>query len=1050
MLSLQTADRKVRDAWESQSASPFLGQISFDSKMSTEIGATVRRSILGSFQNCRHVFAGAPYAAVWTTLHALAKRYGVATSEVYLHIGDELGIALGPQSDRETFKTAYRRACREIGLKFHESTMPTGLFFSNLGVADAQVSKLAECLLNGAVKLGPPPEEDLAELRTWQRAATHERLKSYTRAQAALRQDTIASYAQLFCAWRAGEIATNRTNAHLFDAFKEATKHLHIDATALVSLPRLLWTEHGLGLMASASSRQQTVEYQRVPNILKPGQPWSVPVPWPDSLRWKCGDLLRDIQITPKADEILVFALDTQRLVARIKTDTERLAVPSAEILVLGGAAFVLHRPAGATQSMAQGQAHVSLVEVPVEGVCIETCTGRVLFERERDLAMRISGPIIGRCGSLALYSAAAMLTVIAGKDFANEGRVLRIRSDRAVWYVEDVTFNAHGEAEAPFAEIGFGKAGDPIDTEIALLVSGAKPGPDARVEIRGRFFIWPGTESFDPDAAFRVDRVPTNLLANTTEHINRDASGIWIDPGAGFHHATLSLKIAGRQRDCAIPVRGTRIFRNTFADDRRYPVTLGSILTLGHANRQDTISVRSTDRNVDLWVRGTVIRRPFIAHSEWEIPASQIYLDSSVDDQIALLVDDGSRRLLCRISKVVEPHNITVEASEAKVRARVQLPYSCDAIGLRIYRERSTGDPETVLVQLGGRPILARAPAWLRAEVLEAAPQVVELVVDRGYWLIDSGLGLIVMRPAGVDEIVTLKDARGRPFPLPLTAASAPPATGDLGLAASNLASMLAGSYQPICDSVVREALLPRASSAIAMIASCGRYSPLLRLLFTPPVVQQPGFLSRLDMLHLNLAPELFSGDPYSFSTFRNITAARRLAAMAETPLMKIPNMIRAATTEDGLMKGWLEDLEGAGADVPGVLSAEALRQAFLSFRQNALGSDFYLAISHETIGQTLTKALNVYASHLKELLSYDDEAGADRTGVRLAAYLSRFARACRAGSALEFHRVVARRTSLPVEHVTPATSLTLHVGWELFTYFMIFWELVSREKGL
>ena len=258
----------------------------------------------------------------------------------------------------------------------------------------------------------------------------------------------------------------------------------------------------------------------------------------------------------------------------------------------------------------------------------------------------------------------------------------------------------------------------------------------------------------------------------------------------------------------------------------------------------------------------------------------------------------------------------------------------------------------------------------------------------------------------------------------------------------------MLAGSYQPVCESVVREALLPRASGVISTVAVRGLHSLLLRLVFTPPVVRQPGFLSRLDMLHPNFAPELFSGDPRSFSALEGIAAARRLAAMAETPVMKIPDMIRTAPTEDGLLSEWLEDLEGAGTDVPDALSADALRQAFQSFRQNAIGSDFYVAMAHETIGQTLTKTLHVYASHLKELLAYDNAAGTDRTGVRLAAYLSRFARACRAGTALEFHRAVSHRTSLPVEHVTPATSFALHVGWELFAYFMIFWELVSRER--
>tara|TARA_R100000655_G_scaffold97728_1_gene140784 strand:- start:197 stop:670 length:474 start_codon:yes stop_codon:yes gene_type:complete len=148
-----------------------------------------------------------------------------------------------------------------------------------------------------------------------------------------------------------------------------------------------------------------------------------------------------------------------------------------------------------------------------------------------------------------------------------------------------------------------------------------------------------------------------------------------------------------------------------------------------------------------------------------------------------------------------------------------------------------------------------------------------------------------------------------------------------------------------------------------------------------------------------------------------------------------------------DELLSIWLSHLGDEKACAPEEIGAEALRHAFMAFRQNAQSSDFMLCLQHETVGQTLKKILERFSSSTDGLLAFDDAAGTDRTGVGLASYISSFAHAARCGRANAFHGSVARRVGLPVSHVTPATSLSLQVAGELFAYFMMFWTLVERS---
>lgn len=1038
----------MRAAWGCSSAPPFFGQIDFEASLAEQIAASVKASVQRQPTRCRQTFEAAPYAAVWTVFSFLAARYGDDGWEVYPHLGQALGLDLETRYNRDVFKTAYRVACRQIGLRLSPSSLPTELFFAHLGVADAQSRHLASSLLQGTLRFGPPPEEDISELRQWQRQATLDGLENHARVQAALKNDSHAHYAQMFSAWRAGEAAQNRAGRVFFQELDKGAAALGVRGDRLIAQPDILWTEYGLSLMARSSQVRQSILHGGLSHPLSPSVPWSVPVPWPDELLWTAGQTRKPLRITPQLGEIFVFGLDTQKLAARLSRWAKEARVSARQVFLLAFKPFRILTERGAEASFAQGKTHIAIVDLGETPIRIETTEFQATIGLDFEPSIRMDAPVIGRCGAVPLHSSQGALEITSGAEVAEIGRVLRLSFGERSWLKSGVDFDENGVARVALGELGIPAAVDPDRLRVELLVKGTEDLPDARAELVGHFYLWPDTSDYDAEAPFRVARIPVNFLANTSEHLIPLAGGLAMDPGRAFRHAVLSLRLENRARDFAIPVRGTRLFHASLAQDKRKPVEIGTILVMGHAARHDSLIIRSTERRADLYVRGLVIRRPFLARSQWEVTASQLAPESPADDQVALLYDGGRRELLCRISHPIEPRRADLRLDPDQISITIELPFACEAIGLEIYRE-GEDTPRLSAIALDTTPLEEAAPDWLTAEVRSFEPSVLELAVERQAWTQEVGLGFVVVRRSGSPAFERLEDSHGRAFAIPLAAVRTEPSRLHQNKLISTLAPLLATTYQPECDQYVRQVLGPRLTSAVATIAARRLYSPLIAPVFAKPLHGEASFLSRLDLLASDRAPELFSADRAAFSTLASIPRARRLASLAKgrEPSLPAPKVNPGAVEDLSELAAWLERADALPDADP--LSGGALRQAFRLFRQTAQASDFAVCLEHETLGQTLKAVLNVYASSLERLLDHDEAAGTDRVGVRLAAYLSSFARAARAGRAGAFHAAVARRTGLPMGQVTPATSFAIQAATELFGYFMAFWTDADKTQS-
>jgi hypothetical protein len=94
--------------------------------------------------------------------------------------------------------------------------------------------------------------------------------------------------------------------------------------------------------------------------------------------------------------------------------------------------------------------------------------------------------------------------------------------------------------------------------------------------------------------------------------------------------------------REFRLAVRGDRLWHVRVAANDQRLVPRGARLSFGHANRHDTLVVRSADHEADIVVLGEVIRRPFFARTRYDIGAEIIErglkrADPDGDDRVVL-----------------------------------------------------------------------------------------------------------------------------------------------------------------------------------------------------------------------------------------------------------------------------------------------------------------------------------------------------------------------------------------------------------------------------
>jgi hypothetical protein len=608
---LNELEAALKAAWTGANSNPFLAEAPLDA------GARRRAEEAISSRRLTALFGSYPTLAIWGLLTPLARHYS-ADREVYRHIGAFTCERFDDNEAREDLKLRFRRAARALGLPV-SGNHPSDLFFPPLGPAHAHHDALAQALVSAAMSLGPPATEDTPSARRWQRIAVETRCLGLARLQATIRFDQSAWIATRFEAWRRGELPIGDGEAHLFAAYDQAGAIFGQRRSDLVGPPRLYWTGRTLGFEAERSSRTQSLRLGAAPTPLASGGRVPLPLPWRERVTWNCGGLFRELPAAPGIDQVLVFDEASGALLARIEADATVTELPAERCVVLARRPF--RSPSFGPAIQAPDPACFIAWTLAGEALAFD---GRpnLLLGKPREAALTIEAPVIGRSGSRTLFVCDGHVKLRLEPGVGGSERIIRALAGDTVHYATLDT-GADGEAIVSFAKLGLALPGDPVQVRFEALAPGAVGDRNSRAELAATAWIWPGLKT--EQAADDVLPAPANFVAARSAGLWRDGDRLHIDHRVDVEAPILGLRDGEAVREFQLAVRGDRLWHVRVASGDQQLVPRGARLVFGHANRHDTLLIRSGDRDADLLVLGQPIKRPFVWRTRFEIPASML-----------------------------------------------------------------------------------------------------------------------------------------------------------------------------------------------------------------------------------------------------------------------------------------------------------------------------------------------------------------------------------------------------------------------------------------
>ncbi|TCM75229.1 hypothetical protein [Rhodovulum steppense] len=1019
----------LRPLWDSKSAPPFPAQLPLPAREAESYLEAVRTRVKGRVWVMARLFETAPLLAAWATLQGLARHYVGADRYVYPPISRTLGIDLSPGEGRERFKSGYLKAVRHLGIHPRHPSDPTSLFFAAVGVPDAALEELARIFLLRARRLGLPADEDLAARRAWQRAAVAFEFDARPRIRTPLAEDRTAYYAELFTLWRSGRTAPNASAVLFFDALDRMSRLTGTRKSDLTPPPILFWGQKGLSVLNDNPGSLQTVRFGQTELRLPSGQPMAIPEPWPDSLTWTAGQQTRDIPLSPRPGELLVFDLGTGRLAYRGPCPEGPVEVPPGDLILLSADAFDVTGQ-GADITVPFFGCHLSYARLADSALCIAFGNGAgATLAPSGEMGLTIDAPVIGRAGARPLYASSGRLGIVSIPTGAPQDRILRIARDGLVHY-RVVALDAEGRGTLGLAEAGFAESAAPGPVRFCLLAPGVAPAPDARAETSSRVLLWPGSGAYDPEKPFEMDHVPGNFRPERSRGVEVTKTRLWVSAMADSAETILCFDMDGSSEDVRLPHRTTRVFHYALADRHHHFLPAGSTFRLDEDVRNDTIVIRSGLRDADLLACGQRIRRPFLARDSWPLPVGVLEELFRQDDRVLLERPDGSRHILLRLEEAGRRGTIEMQATADRIAFRIETAGEIDAIGLEI--EDETGARERYAHALSSAPVDHPMPAFIE---IRESPEAGVAILGIGTAALAGRSGLVKLTPlfreAGDRDMSVFTDRSGRHVAgfLDRETGSATP---------DRLARVGRWAATPWPDRIeddLRRVLLPRLD---ALVTACRRGALLRPLL--PALAALPLDLSGEGDLvpHVprteifRISPDILERNPADLAGLGGGLApvARFAAARTDRYTGDLSDWLAFILEED---PGPEADRAGApGLDAPG------LRDAFNAYRLRLDSTDLPELLGRGATARAIGDVLDTYNEEAGLLSHFDNGARGDGRGLLVALHLHRLARAARRAATRAFHARIARRTGLDRETAERVSSHLVHAAPELCGYFI------------
>lgn len=1083
LVNCRTSDFLLYQQMKRVEAPPFLGLLSLSDRSREEALSRVRSFLGGKAQAIPGLFQAHGYLAGWAVAHALNDNYGGNDLRIYAHLEDVLGVQMRTPAVREALHRSFLALSDRLGLPSRGLDRMVDLYLLHAGVPRAHLQQLIEAFQRQHDLFGAPPVDSSTLLNRWEDDSLDFLHPAVITPRRAILWDETAWHARLYArvvANPTGFVAQSPFESFFAECFAKAGKERARGASAaLPPRPRLVWGADGLALRLPRATGRIAVQLDGAdrPLRLKGGEDWALEQPWPRRMTGQIDGMPFALEFLADDSRFAVFDLTAGLFLRESAANGPRdLMLDTSEALVVARRPFVLDN----LEALPLGDG-CYLQRVALDQRPKELRIGRQVFALSTRPRRRLglSGAEIANGQQGRLFGPDAVIRVETGLP-ATETRRLRLTA-AGVETMIDIPVNEGVGERALAACLPPGLPSGPVRLRLELLA----PDKEARsAGISLSAFVWPGFEE-SQGLDLICSAAPANFLPSHSQHVTTFERGLQLDPKGGYSHATAAFGIEGEVVAFRLPWPDISLQRMR-SDGVVSLVPLGTRIGVGVEDRFGHVSIRCADRGAALRVGSRFEAQPFALGMTRNIAISELVGQNAA---VVLRRSNGAELVLFEIVDALQPTRFDLRPSRLGLQATFAIGVAIDAVAVEA--EDELGNRSSYEIALVRRPVQEAAPEWLNAELSGSDAREVTLTVALQPANQGLMIGRVLVRPDGVNADHgwrPLRNGRGDTYGLPLVLThSLPDAPVDfIQTRFETLSRWLSDCYSLDCwlDHGLERGLLTRWRSLGRVVASLPLGSGMLMraALLPAPADTSPSWVP---MVHpVEIDPGLYSTVPTAFDALADqaddgLRAGAKMSALSRErlregllhpqALIAFANAAQAERNSETVLAGFRPesffklfaplDTDAAagwfwhGTPIlgPAHLRAaqlrmlerfEVARMSFDSQGEGAGNSRRADALS-TLVAQALAQTPPERRPPMPKRQLEDDRPPV--IDLAVAATLSEFARASRAGSGGQFIATLARSLDWRESDVLASIGFLLRLAPELFFYFLLVWQLAK-----
>ncbi len=963
------------------------------------------------------------------------------------------------------------------------------LYLLHAGVTKPMLQYLIEAFNSMESAFGYPRTESSEILNHWENESLQFLPLSIQTPRRAILWDETSWYASLYAKVRQDDNEfepKSQYEEHFFKVYKELKQNNQNRSSRpqyqTIPKPQLIWHEDGLTLKTPKFEGKLRIllDQDPQPYLFPGGDERVLPQPWPAKIKYIQGNFEGELNFLTGGQELAFFDYSTGKLLNPQKNREGVIEIDTTQVVILSRSPFEI----GENSAENIGDdCYVSVQSLnPIVTVRLKDHREVKIHSRPRRRLTLNQGQIASGPNGI-LYSSEAILNVETGLKL-DETRFLRITSSS-----ESI------DVPIPIIE-GFGKVKlidlysrltdtfhpDPMKFRIDLLIPQDSKGSRIVSGVNSQIWFWPAFSKRN-GTVYESTVEPKNIMLEQSQHLSLDNEGcISLDPLGGYISARAVFKIENEFVSFDFPWPEVVVTRRGLTG-KVAVLQLGERLVVGKENCFDILTIRCPDKHASLIVKGRLETNSFPSGLSRNLSMLSL-MEIAENNKVRLLSSKGNEILLFEITQALASDSVEFLPSYGGVNIQISLQNPIDAVAVEIQYENDEKN-ETIEVGFGRRPVKTRRPDWLRAELQDNDARKVRLeIVGQGYYG-GYALACIFLRPELVstngnyNNWCPLHNSKGEQYAFVL-GESTPVSLSNHGRIFEKLNHWITRRYANESWREIKKSLLPRWEKyGLALSSIPGGRG---RLISMAHMFDNEAY-DWVPVMHpIHFVPDLYKASKIDYagvsgSQISSLDQMAKIYALSSAPLreqfqlhptayLAFGNIMEAQSKDMPLQNfdprkffknlPHIDDDQSAGSfwhDTP-ILGPDHWRAAHLKFNER-ISSVGYFAdekIRDRQVNlQMLIKRVRdktepSYQPPIPNWESHETEQ--DNIGLWAAATLSEFARVSRSGNVEDFISKTKNDLVWPEEKVLDTLALLLRLAPELFSFFLLVWQLAEDRS--